>query len=43
MSSITIQPLTFPEDSKVNFGAVASNADIQNLTGKEGFVKFALI
>lgn len=33
-SNITVEPLRFPEDSGINFGAVASNADIENLTGK---------
>ncbi|KAI0156510.1 Clavaminate synthase-like protein [Xylariaceae sp. FL1272] len=31
-SKITISPLQFPEGSAINFGAVASNADIENLT-----------
>jgi hypothetical protein len=33
-SKISVEPLLFPEDSGINFGAVASNADIENLTGK---------
>lgn len=32
--SITIEPLTVQKDSQVNFGAVVSNVDIENLTGK---------
>jgi hypothetical protein len=32
--SITIEPLPVEKDSQVNFGAVVSNADIENLTGK---------
>ncbi|KAI1262264.1 Clavaminate synthase-like protein [Xylariaceae sp. FL1019] len=31
-SKITISPLPFPEGSAINFGAVASNADIESLT-----------
>ncbi|KAI8625875.1 hypothetical protein F5Y19DRAFT_488852 [Xylariaceae sp. FL1651] len=31
-SKITVEPLRFPEDSNIDFGAVASNADIENLT-----------
>ncbi|KAI1328052.1 Clavaminate synthase-like protein [Xylariaceae sp. FL0255] len=31
-SNITIEPLSFGADSRINFGAMASNADIENLT-----------
>lgn len=31
---ITIEPLAFPGDSQITFGATVSNADIENLTGK---------
>ena len=34
MSPLTVQPLSLPEGSQVNFGAVVSGADIENLTGK---------
>jgi len=34
IKSITIEPLTVPKDSQINFGAVVSNVDIENLTGK---------
>lgn len=33
-SKITVEPLRFPEGSGINFGAVVSNIDIENLTGK---------
>ncbi|KAJ8120679.1 hypothetical protein ONZ43_g2673 [Nemania bipapillata] len=31
-SKITVEPLRFPEESGINFGAVTSNVDIENLT-----------
>lgn len=34
MSAITVQPLPCPEGSGVQFGAVVSGVDIENLTGK---------
>lgn len=34
MSSITVQPMSLPEGSGVNFGAVINGVDIENLTGK---------
>ena len=34
MSALTVQPLSVTEGSKINFGAVVSGADIENLTGK---------
>jgi len=33
-SKIIVEPLRFPEDSGINFGAVVSNVDIEDLTGK---------
>lgn len=33
-SKITVEPLRFPEESGINFGAAMSNVDIENLTGK---------
>ncbi|KAI8955173.1 Clavaminate synthase-like protein [Xylaria longipes] len=35
-TKITVEPLRFPKESGINFGAVASNADIENLTD-DGF------
>ncbi|KAI1453017.1 Clavaminate synthase-like protein [Annulohypoxylon moriforme] len=32
MSQITVEPLTFPETSGVNFGAIVHNADVEHLT-----------
>lgn len=34
MSAITVTPLKPAEGSKVKFGAVVSNVDIENLTGE---------
>lgn len=34
MSSITVQPLSVPAGSGIKFGAVVSNVDLENLTGK---------
>jgi hypothetical protein len=34
-SMITVEPFSFPEQSDINFGAVASNADVENLAGKK--------
>jgi len=31
---ITVEPITVPEGSGINFGAQISNVDIENLTGK---------
>ncbi len=41
MSPITIQPLTPPEGSQINFGAVVSNVDIENLSGKNQIIWFS--
>jgi hypothetical protein len=30
----SVQPLPVPEESKVNFGAVITDIDVENLTGK---------
>lgn len=32
--SITVEPLTVPKGSQINFGAEVSNVDIENLTSK---------
>lgn len=34
-SKIIVEPLRFPEGSAIDFGATASNVDIENLTGKK--------
>lgn len=34
MSAITVQPLSSPEGSGPQLGAIVSGADIENLTGK---------
>lgn len=34
MSSITVEPLSFPEGSEIKFGAIISGVDVENLTGK---------
>ena len=34
MSSIKVQPISAPEGSQINFGAVVSGVDIEQLTGK---------
>jgi hypothetical protein len=33
-SKATVQPLSFPEESGIKFGATVSNVDIEDLTGK---------
>ena len=32
--TITVEPITAPEGSAMNFGAVVSGVDIENLTGE---------
>lgn len=36
--STTVQPLPVPEGSKVNFGAVITGVDVENLTGKRSLM-----